>query len=252
VRRVTVLLVVACACVALVECRSPTEVVVLLTTDVPCPSVTETSIAAGAPGAVGTTPGATTPGCNADGIGTIVLVPSDGKGDPFGIEVVTAVGVPLDTCSAEHVGPQCIVARRKMAFIPHTPLTLPIAMRAACLGKTCDPDSTCVAGRCVSAYVDPEGCTAPGGCDESTLAKLDAGATDASSEAGEAGGGDASGDAPADAFIDDATPDAFLPYGATCTGSGECVGRCCCSYDLVSGSCDNRSGCTRLGGGSCL
>ncbi len=50
--------------------------------------------------------------------------------------------------------PDCIVARRRLRYVPHARLPLPIALRAACLGVPCDEKTTCVLGACVSAEFD--------------------------------------------------------------------------------------------------
>jgi hypothetical protein len=51
----------------------------------------------------------------------------------------------------------CIIARRSFSFISHSSLTLPIELDPLCLGKACDPASTCFKGGCVSASVTCNG-----------------------------------------------------------------------------------------------
>jgi hypothetical protein len=131
-------------------CRPPTEIDVVITTDVDCAKVTGTMIRAGADdGAPRST--AQTTSCTEGRIGDIVIVPSGPNDARVRIEVTLAV---------EHKDPAmcaaspelCVVARRILRFVPHEPLTLPIAMSADCLGVPCnDPNSTCEHGQCTSA-----------------------------------------------------------------------------------------------------
>ena len=59
----------------------------------------------------------------------------------------------------------CIVARRELSFVPHTPLTLPIVMRQDCVNIPCSAQQTCDNGVCVD---DTTRCTGAG-CSEITL-----------------------------------------------------------------------------------
>jgi hypothetical protein len=68
----------------------------------------------------------------------------------------------------------CIVARREIAFVPHTPLKLPIELDQVCLGFKCPEGKTCVLDKngmatCKSQKVPP-GCNDVGqtGCMTST------------------------------------------------------------------------------------
>src|SRR5580700_5484378 len=45
----------------------------------------------------------------------------------------------------------CIVARRQVSFIPHTPLALPIEMTLDCLNVPCTANQTCIHAQCVTA-----------------------------------------------------------------------------------------------------
>lgn len=47
----------------------------------------------------------------------------------------------------------CIVARRRITFIPHVKLELPVSLDASCIGITCDAQSTCFEGQCVTSTV---------------------------------------------------------------------------------------------------
>jgi hypothetical protein len=175
----------------LVECRSPTELTVTLPTDVPCGQIASVTITAADPSSLETgAPRVTTDGstCNADGVGSLVLVPSGAKDARIAVKVIATLGA----------GGGTIVARRRLRFLPHTPLLLPIELSSKCVGKACDANTTCVQGECVDADVpDPSACAAPGGCPESLLGGSDGGA-EAGPEAGAEAGADAASDAPVD------------------------------------------------------
>ncbi len=177
-------------------------------TDVPCSNVSGTAFTSGQLGAIETAPPTTvSTTCSADGhLGTVVLVPSGASNSPVGFKVVTALGSEtLDRCgSAAAAGdPSCIVARRELRYLPHTPLVVIVDMKQSCAGVLCDATSTCVDGACRSATLDPQQC-AGAGCDESALGPVssdggaDGGATDAG-DGGDATVGDSAVDAPFEA-----------------------------------------------------
>jgi hypothetical protein len=173
-----------------VGCLGATQVTLVLSTDVDCKQTITTTITTSAPDAPTAVPAATTTTCQSGGdLGTLVLVPSGDRGGHVNVEVVTAVGVPASACVRPAFGPSCIVARRSLGFLPHTGLTLPIAMRDACRGILCGPTDTCVSGVCRSAALDPNACQDPGGCTETALGPpasptplADGGAVDASAD----------------------------------------------------------------------
>ena len=129
----------------LTSCLSPTQVTVELSTDVPCSSNPVTTIAVGAPGqAEIRAPQTTTTQCTGKGqIGSIVVTPASDNGATFEIQVVVGVGAGNPpSCGKDS---KCITARREIAFVPHTPLTLPIELDEVCLGFSCPANDTCVA-----------------------------------------------------------------------------------------------------------
>ena len=134
-------------------CRTPTAITLEITTDVPCEKLRGTQIAVGTPDDVeGKAGAAVTPTCRNGYVGSLVIVPSGDKSTEVGVRVVSGVDhAPEDCAAAGYAG--CIVARRAIHFIPHTELTIPIAMRLVCVGDPCDPRSTCVEGTCVSSTV---------------------------------------------------------------------------------------------------
>lgn len=158
-------------------CRAPTAITLEITTDVPCEKIRGTQIAVGSTADVeGKDAAAVTPSCKNGYVGTLVVVPSSDKSSEIGVRVVMGVDRPPEECpAAGYAG--CIVARRALHFIPHSDLTLPIAMRQVCVGDPCDPRSTCVEGSCVSS-------TVPACTTRCELAPPDAGPVDASADSG--------------------------------------------------------------------
>jgi hypothetical protein len=169
----------ACAGVVVLaasSCRDPTEIIVDVTST-SCSTLTETAITVG-PSGVTSANGftATQAGCQtATDVGSLVVVPSGSLDDAVGIEVIGGLGKDPSKCS--HADPQCIVARRSLRYVPHTPLELPIALDATCAGVACDdPTTTCFRGSCVPAtVVCADGtCSLGGPLDGGTDAAFDA------------------------------------------------------------------------------
>jgi hypothetical protein len=151
-------------------CREPTYVSLVISTDVACSDLQGTSITVGRLNEIEVrAPLTTVTTCAADGtVGSLVVTPSGDASEEFAVRVVSGVKRNVDECKAPDYGQGCIVARRAMRFVERTPLTLPIAMRAACAGVACGPEQTCVKGACVDARVDSARCEGAG-CDEDTL-----------------------------------------------------------------------------------
>jgi hypothetical protein len=189
-------LVVACC-----GCQPPTEISVVLTTNLACGEIAGTAVVVGTPSDVEGKDAATvTSACDQGRIGDIVLIPGKEREAAFVVKAVTGVGVLPEDCLVAETRPTdipgqrgCIVARRELSFLPKTPLTLPIAMRRACIGVVCGAGKTCVEGGvCASATVkDPMRCADPGGCDETSLGVGSGGAGGAGT--GGAGGANAGG-----------------------------------------------------------
>ena len=191
------------ATLPLVSCRAATEIRVEVTTDVPCTPRTSTIIAVGTVGSVeAKIPTTSTLSCADGHIGSLVIVPSGDDGAEVAIRVVTASGKEPELCAGDgYAG--CIVARRAVRFLPHTALTMRVALRGSCTGVACVGDgdfSTCVNGRCVAATIPEPGACTGSGCGEGQLpaeGSTDAGTPDGSPkdastpEAGDAGGTDA-------------------------------------------------------------
>jgi len=152
-------------------CREPTQITLTLRTDMPCAQVSETAVSVGSLTNLAQKPPVSSrKGCSneAGRIGSLVVVPSGGDDEEVAIQVVTtAGGLPANACDPKSPSSSCVVARRALRFVPHTPLQLPIELSSSCLGKVCPDDQTCFDGQCRTAKLpDPEGCTTPGGCTE--------------------------------------------------------------------------------------
>ena len=92
-------------------------------------------------------------------VGTMVVVPEGDRSARVGIRVVMGITKDPTTCTLE-APDGCIVSRRRVQFLEHKPLHLPIGLYAICEGVPCDPESTCNAlGECVPSPV-PQ-CTEP-------------------------------------------------------------------------------------------
>jgi FG-GAP-like repeat/FG-GAP repeat len=139
----------------------------------------QTSITLGQEGSLPNAPITVTSDCNGSTIGSLVVLPS-GSGNTFEVEVVTGVTIPVSQCTEGNKG--CIVERRILAFVDHTPLQLPIAMLADCEGVVCPASATCSNGTCVNAMTQcPSGMCALGDGGVSDAAPD---ATDATMDAG--------------------------------------------------------------------
>jgi len=213
------------AAMTVVACRNPTEVTLVLTTDTCDAGYSSTGIVVAHPGALdGAAPTAITSNCTAGSIGSLVVVPGPQGDVPFVVTVYTEVEGPSATtdpttaCMAD--ASHCIVASREIGFIANTPLTLPIEMESACLGKKCQPGFTCVEGQCRSEDVDAGACASGGpGCNLDL--SVDAGSRDAASHDATVGTHDSG---VRDATVSDApvARDAGHDSGNPCTISG-CV-----------------------------
>ncbi len=156
-------------CVA-AGCRAPTQIELVLETDVNCADHGGLTVTVGALDRLSERPpAAATARCDGSGrLGTLVVTPSAERDAALAIQVVSGFGQDVESCTAGF-GPGCIVARRALRFIPHEPLVLPIFLAASCAGVVCGATQTCVGGHCVSASLDSRRCAGEGGCDETAL-----------------------------------------------------------------------------------
>ncbi|MCW5833842.1 MAG: hypothetical protein KIS78_15670 [Labilithrix sp.] len=92
------------------------------------------------------------PGPRGFDLGSIVLIP--GASDDVVLEVALGVERPTSECRPPDRVDGCIVARRRVGYVRHRSLRVPIVLARACLGTRCADDETCVGGTCVSAVLD--------------------------------------------------------------------------------------------------
>ncbi|HEY2510895.1 MAG TPA: hypothetical protein VGI39_08565 [Polyangiaceae bacterium] len=205
-----------------VACRSPTQITFDITTDVPCNQLGDTQVTAGALEVLdkGLPPTTTAPQCTLEGhVGSFVVVPSGGDDNAqVAVEIVAGVGESTNLCAADPT--KCIVAKRALRFIPHTPLTVSVGLDSACAGVVCPGVETCVDGQCKSALIgDPGQCTGAG-CSDTILPPVDGGAPV------EAGAMDSGVDAtlPTDASTVDAQVDSGSDVAVPPAGDASCNG----------------------------
>ncbi len=172
----------ACA-LLLAACLEPTQATLEITTDAPCagPSRDAGSLSSVYAGVgygsvtLESGPSAETHTCDGGDIGTLVIYPEDGAEHANAVVVGVLGQESPDVCFGFADGtvtdaPACIVARRRVAFVAHKPLTVPVTLYAACAGVACDAGSTCQPGAPLDALgrpcVDTEvACDETGRCD---------------------------------------------------------------------------------------
>jgi hypothetical protein len=169
---------VALRCIALgvllaASCLQPTEMEIDITSNA-CDRLQQVAVYVGG-ATLANAPTAVISGCPdktkpTGAVGSLVIVPSGSPSERVQISVVgTLPGAACDGPSPS--GGDCIVAKRALSFSPHTPLTLPIELSAACAGFACpDPSTqsctvvagvpTCVGDNCDS---NPALCSVDGG-----------------------------------------------------------------------------------------
>ncbi len=141
-------------------------------------------------------------------LGTIVVVPDGDRNAPLGLRVVMGVSRPVDQCDLKKPD-GCIVATRRLRFLEHRTVELPVGLHAICEGVACAESETCNAlGECVLAEIDPTDCDGPDDPDclppgDILPGGVDAGPTDAG-DAGDAADADANDASDADADARDA------------------------------------------------
>ena len=136
----------AIGAISLASCLEPTQVTIELTSDA-CSSLADVEILLEGDAPVAQT----NVKCQGDRIGSLVFIPSHRK-DRFDVRVRAKGKSPGATCAGE-ITTDCIQANRSIAYVPHTPLVVPIALDGACRDRRCDVGSTCFAGDCVPSDV---------------------------------------------------------------------------------------------------
>ena len=188
-------------CVAASACNDPTQIRLHLKTDIPyeqeedrlvaITATSDTSYENAEPSVL------TAPAWDNSGdMGTLVLVPDENRNSTVNVRVVLGIARDPSECTAGDPD-GCIIARRKLNFVEHKTIELPVGLHAVCEGVACDESSTCNAlGECVPADIDPGKCSSPDDPDclpvDDGLPEqvIDAGAPDAAPDAID-GGNDA-------------------------------------------------------------
>lgn len=210
-------------------CYRPTEVLTEYSTDVACEVVgrhgLEIRTARAAPLLQGTPAIATSQTCKGgamgNDLGTLVLIPS-GEGDDVVLEVVLGVDRPAEACHPPADVAGCIVARRRLSYVAHRTLRVPIPLERQCLGVPCREDQTCDRAVCVSALVQS--------CDGDVCEIASRSGTGTGGGGG--GGGDGGGPGILDAGATEGGPtpstDGGPPTGLECMGMPCGPGEICC------------------------
>jgi hypothetical protein len=89
-------------------------------------------------------------------LGDLTVIPQGSSDRAKSVVVEVAIGLagqdPTSCTAASAKGnTNCYVARRRVAFKPHTMLSLPIYFDQRCAGEVCNPASTCYRGSCVDS-----------------------------------------------------------------------------------------------------
>lgn len=192
VRRGALLSAMAVTVVAgLVHCSAPTQIVLQAYTDVAWSDGRSVTIAAtDGPGEAAAPSARTAAPWPQDGrIGSLVVVSDSGQDGVVSVRAVLATGRDPASC---RIGDAqgCIIARRRLRFVPERTLRVPLTLHARCAGVACDEATTCNAlGACVPAELDASRCASEEEClpdgdrIPGAVAAEDAGA-DASADAG--------------------------------------------------------------------
>ncbi len=165
-RRPAVLGLVLVAAIA--SCQEPTQITLVVRTNVPYRANVTMAMWSSTSGRIapGTAPQAiySEPWLSDGLLGDLVVTPGRSKDEPLTLRVVLGVGRDPSQCSDANAK-GCIVARRRLSFVPHTRLRVPVVLWLACDGVVCGDDETCnYVGKCVPATVDPGACSSPEGC----------------------------------------------------------------------------------------
>jgi len=97
-------------------------------------------------------------------VGSVHTVPPEDKREArLSLRAVMAFGRDPAECAAFPA--DCIVATRRLAYVEHRRLTVPVGLYRQCRGVVCPGETTCnIGGTCVPDSLDPAACTAEDGC----------------------------------------------------------------------------------------
>ena len=121
-RRMFQLLLAALALgIPLIACREPTQITLVISTDVPCATVTAkgVDVRVGAPQTVEDQPttDVSTNSCTGTTVGSIVVVPSSEDDARVGIEVTLGTGAISSAACRLSSSSGCIIARRSLGYV---------------------------------------------------------------------------------------------------------------------------------------
>ena len=210
-------------------------------------------------------------------IGSLTFVPRSDDAGTLTIRVALARGREASECSiASAAG--CVIARRRIAFLPHQSLVLPITLFEQCEDVPCSAKTTCnVSRECVLAALSPAACASASGCLLPGDPAIDAPVAAASGQASRDAATDGSTSSDAASYASDGAPDASDAGDAAtqyasgadvpCYAAGTCQGGtpvCChaaggnatcvargasCPQSQFRMACDNHLDC--VSGSSC-
>jgi len=218
------------------SCNDATQVSVVLRTNVPYANGAGVALWSSRSG-VTTAPlvESTEPWLGDGEVGDVVVTPGDASKDSA-LTIRVAMGLRgkrAAECTDEGDVNGCIIARRKLAFVPHTRLKVPVVLYLACEGVKCTADTTCsYLGQCVPAQVDPAACATADGCslpgEPPFGSRITADAGDAANEAVPDAAADTGADTGTDTGATQAGPEIAAGLGHTCArfddGSVKCWG----------------------------
>lgn len=176
-------------------------------------------------------------------LGDVTVVPRSSSDRSKSLVIELAVGLggqDPTTCSQASAkgNANCYVARRRVAFKPHTLLTVPIYFDERCAGEVCNPSSTCYRGTCVDSSATCTGSDCLTEAERAQGTGIDPNRPLDASTDGTAPGDASSVDASPDGASDGAVVDAGLDAGcnvlasaaardksrAICGGASTCCG----------------------------
>ncbi len=151
-------MVLGTACLVLgvalpIACLQPTQITVRVETDMTCGQgegeLSQVLVGVGGGESTSVSPKSA---CTDGFVGSVTVVPGK-TADTVDIDVVGALGGSTCTIGAANAD-GCVVAKRRLSFIDHIPLSITIRLESDCAGVVCPGAQTCSAGVCV----DPQ-CT---------------------------------------------------------------------------------------------
>ena len=209
------------------SCKDATQVRVTARTNVEYrPGVTVAVFASGSGAEKVPVSTSSEPWLSDGAIGDLVVTPRAAKDEALTLRVVMGLGRDASTCT-DDAPTNCIVARRKLRFVPRAGLRVPVVLHYACTGVVCSSDTTCnYLGKCVDAQVDPGSCNSEQGCglagDETVTGTSPRGPGDAAAEALPL---DGPNDAASDGIVTDAGDSGAQPefHRLASAGSSTCA-----------------------------